>query len=132
MENKTNGVPTALKLLKEITSPWPPFLVYAIARHRVGSKWVRGMSIEQVSDVSGLPVRTCARVASKLTWEREKQFVIDAFCTGCGFSFFDTADQKKYVVRTTRHRESVFSHLNGIRRTFLERRCKQFIQLKGK
>jgi hypothetical protein len=115
----------------DFTDPFPPFILYAIARKRMpDGSWRRGMNYDEIAEASGLAVRTCARVASKLTWAGDKQSVIDAFCKGCGFSFFNVKRQKSYINQAL-SRNTLFAHLSGQRRAGLEKRFREFLEFKG-
>lgn len=70
--------PKGIPRLKE----YPPFLIYALARERHGSRWER-ISLAKISADSGLPTRTVTRLTNRMDWRGVKCEVIEAFLKGC-------------------------------------------------
>lgn len=104
----------------------PPFLVFALSR-----KDNRRLTIEQVVEASGLSRRTVERLSVKLTWKREKLFVIDRFCVACGVSLLKKKDAMKYFRSTMQSTNRPFRHLNEREYSSFCRLCKAFTLAKS-
>lgn len=89
-----------------------PFFCYALARKPDRS--LRGRhkryTLAEISERSGIPERTCYRLANKLSWRGVDIELGSAFFYGCGVNPFQLQVQKNYVKKTSQVKHK-FAHL---------------------
>ena len=118
------------KNLAHFTRKFPPFFVAVLARKPVDGKLKRGMSIDEISEASGIPRRSVARLTQKLTWAHEKHEVIDKFCDACNFSFFNTKINRDFLIRTMGSKYGAqFSHLTKREKVMFSQRCAEWAKM---
>ena len=105
---------------------FPPFLVAALARNQSGD----ALTMPQIADAAGLPLRSVCRIASRLTWAGVTLDNIEKFCRGCNFNLKSTRKQFDFLRKTPLVKHQ-FSHLSPIRRRTFERRIVEWQKLQS-
>jgi hypothetical protein len=72
---------------------FPPPAVRILARRRQGR--IAALSDDEIAITSGLPVWRVREIAFSETWDAIPYSDIKAFCHGCGFDPFSTADRNR-------------------------------------
>lgn len=106
---------------------WPPFLVYAIARKEdKESKKVVELTAGEISRASGISIRHVIRTSGEISWERIVPDLIDRFCFGCNFNFFDTAHHEEFIKRTLNEGDQKFPHLSPQRLESFQKKANEY------
>lgn len=102
---------------------WPPFLVYAIARHRHNP-----MTRAEIASKSGIPERTFTRLVSRLSWEHVPVGQMIAFCRACGVEIWGGMSVHKRYLKSQFNNPNPFDHLRrGGRRRRFNLLCEQWL-----
>ncbi len=110
---------------------WPPFLVYALARHSTNN-FSFELTVDDITAKSGLSRRTVLRLCNQLSWSKTKLCVIEAFCKGCNFNFFDTGRHATYIKRNSHNGNLKFFHSSSVRWKTFVRICDAMQKKKAK
>lgn len=81
------------------SAPWihleqfPPIMVRCMGRTGRGCG-ARGLTIQEVAEVSGLTVERCEEIESLTSWKGVDVLEAEAFCRGCKFDPTDAIDRR--------------------------------------
>lgn len=130
----TNRLPTIGRILSRLDM-MPPFFVYYAAGHgqlnskRSHSKFAAPhLSMEELSNRSGISQRTICRLASQITWDNVKVKHIEPFCRACGVDIFDLK-YFRYYVRLTVNTKRPYSHLTKPQLRRFNFLCERYFKL---